>query len=232
METLEEIQNLSLVENGLLHLQFELSRERSSYFRIAREAHLVLYRSMIEALKGSANLAITGRPPKNRSHKYKMGEKPRQEIHRVAIESCNEAWRFSEPEACEKPGIKVDSNNSRQREAEDYLIGFYDALAMIQTECFMGRFKYGNPIPVSDQDMKTLEWLHEQIRNVYEHFVPKSYSAPVQDLAAAGELCLSLSKKLLFESGSVFFYDARKEKLEELFQKVLGELKARKSPER
>jgi hypothetical protein len=53
---------------------------------------------MIEALKGSANLAVTRRPRKNRSHKYKRGNKPLQEIHKVAVNDCMVAWRFSIPE--------------------------------------------------------------------------------------------------------------------------------------
>ena len=53
---MDEITNLSLVENGLLHIQFELGRSAPSYFRVAREAHLLFYRSMIERLRGSANL--------------------------------------------------------------------------------------------------------------------------------------------------------------------------------
>ena len=86
MATWDAIENLSLIKNGLLHLRFELSRENPSYFRIAREAHLLLYRSMVEALKGSANLAVTGRPPKDRSYKYQRGGNPWQEIHKVRIE--------------------------------------------------------------------------------------------------------------------------------------------------
>ena len=70
MAAIEEINNLRLIENGLLHAQFELEREEASYFCVAREAHLVVYRAMIETLRGSANLAITGRPSKSRSCKY------------------------------------------------------------------------------------------------------------------------------------------------------------------
>ena len=94
MDIFDRIDNLSLIENCLLHLKFEISRELPSYFRIAREAHLLLYRSMIEALKGTANLVITGHSTKRRSHKYKRHNKPWQEIHKVSIEACKRAWRF------------------------------------------------------------------------------------------------------------------------------------------
>lgn len=77
---------------------------------------------------------------------------------------------------------------------------------MIQTECFMAQFMHSAVVPVCDEDMKTLEWLHEEIRNEYEHFIPKSYTAPVQDLLAAAELCLHLARKLLFDSENVLFH--------------------------
>ncbi len=45
---IDRITNLRLIENGLLHIQFEFDRDAPSHFRIAREAHLVFYRSMVE----------------------------------------------------------------------------------------------------------------------------------------------------------------------------------------
>lgn len=220
MVTLDKIDNLSLIQNGLLHLQFELTRDKPSYFRLARESHLILYRSMIESLKGAANLEVTGRRSGNRSTKYQIGDSPWQEIHKVPIETCRKAWRFSKPQICRQPIIDDIRVHSPHPDPEDWLIGFYDALAMIQTECFMGRFVYSKVVPISDKDMKVLESLHEEIRNEYEHFIPKSYIASAQELIEASELCLNLSVKLLFESGNVMFDNTTKEKLKELFRNI------------
>lgn len=228
METLEEIDNLSLIENDLLHLQFELSRKTPSYFRIAREAHLLLYRSMIEALKSSANLPVTRRPRKNPSYRYHIGQEAWQEIHKIPIAGCQKAWRFSKPEPCEKPRIVEAAKASRKSQPDDYLIGFYHALAMIQTQCFMKRLLHSNVVPVSDADMKTLEWLHERIRNEYEHFVPKYYLATVKELAAPAELSIHLSRTLLYNSGNVIFHTVRENKLMGLFQQVVGQLEPEK----
>lgn len=206
-----------MIENSLLHLQFEFSRASPSYFRIAREAHLLLYRSMIEALKGSANLAITGRPSRERQYQYQMGDKPWHEIHKAAIQGCTSAWRFSDPQPCDAPQIDP---SARRAEPDEYLIGFYDALAMIQTECFMDQFTHSKVVPVSDEDMRTLEWLHERIRNEYEHFIPKYYSAPVTDLVAAAGLSLRLAGQLLFQSGNPLFHSTPRAQLEELFDQV------------
>jgi len=83
------------------------------------------------------------------------------------------------------------------------LQNFYDLLAKIQTDCFMKQYVNSNRITVSDEEMKILEWLHEDIRNEYEHFIPKSYSAPAESLIHAALTCCSLSEKLLFQFGNV-----------------------------
>ena len=100
------------------------------------------------------------------------------------------------------------------------MIGFYDALAMIQTECFMHGFIFRKPRLISDEEMKTFEWLHEYIRNEYEHFIPKFYSVGVQELLMVTELCLSVSKVLLFESVNVIFYTVTKKSLKQLLESV------------
>lgn len=192
----ETINNLNLIENGLVHTQFELSRDEPSFFRAAREAHLILYRAMVEALKGSANLPITGRRSKSPEHKYQLGNEPWKTIHKVPIIGCKVAWRFSEPTECKPPKINYKPQPYVPR-GDDFLISFYDALAMIQADCFMKQTIKSKTVQVSDTDMQRLEWLHEDIRNEYEHFVPKSYSAPINDLAVLTAISLKLSKELL-----------------------------------
>jgi hypothetical protein len=219
METIDKIDNLSLIENSLLHMRFELERESPSYFRLAREAHLLLYRTMIETLKEPANLAVTGHRSKDDSIKYQIADKPWQEIHKVPISGCRKAWRFSDPGICPQP--PENKRKVRFRSLPNAkLIGFYDALAMIQTECFMRYFIFSKPPLISDEDMKTLEWLHEDIRNEYEHFVPKFYRVAIHELLMATELCLSVSKILLFEPVNVIFHTVTKKSLKELLELV------------
>ena len=133
-DAFESLDNLLLIENGLIHLQFELQRPQPSYSRAARETHLVLYRAMIAALAGTTNAAITGKAPKE--VKYEIGNDGWLGIHRVSIAVCKKAWRFSKPTPCAPP----PKGNSAEVPQSGNLIGFYDALAMIQTECFMRRF--------------------------------------------------------------------------------------------
>ena len=91
---------------------------------------------------------------------------------------------------------------------------------MVQTECFMNQYVGSRIFEVSDEDMRLYEWLHERIRNDYEHFVPKIYLSPIQDLIAAAWLCIKFSKELLFESGNVVFHIVKPEDLDKLFHEI------------
>lgn len=231
MGTVDTIDNLRLIENSLLHMQFELDRESPSYFRLAREAHLLLYRTMIESLTRSNWQNVTRHRLKNQSVKYQIGNKPWQEIRKPPKKNKKKkpgAWRFSDPVICPLPPESEIENvflkNVFRSLHNAKLIGFYDALAMIQTECFMRQSMFSKSIPISDEDMKTFEWLHESIRNEYEHFIPKLYWAPNYDLLWVVQRCLSVSKELLFESGNVLFHTVLKEPLKELLELVFNEV--------
>jgi len=201
---------------------YEMSLPAPSYFRIAREAHLVLYRSMVEAVKGSGNLAVTGRFPKKPTFKYQQGNEPWSEIHRVEVAGCKKAWRFSDPSPIGPPNEDLP----RAEVPEDRLLGFYDVLAMIQTDCFMGQFMHSKTVRVDNEAMATLEWLHESIRNVFEHFVPKHYSASVRELLAAGDVCLHIAGELLYGSGNVRLEHTVGEEIRDLFQRGLSQRSA------
>src|SRR5258706_9928002 len=207
MEKYENIDNHSLIYNGLEHIEYELNRSSTSYFRGTREAHQVLYRSLIEALKGTANLTVTGKPRGNREHRYRFDCEPIKKIHKKSISGCRYAWRFSSPTIVQSSDETQESTDAHYTsKSEDFLIPFYDALAMIQSECFMLQFVDSQTVDISDQEMGLIEWLHERIRNEYEHFIPKSYSAPIHDLLQATRVSLSKASACLFDSNNVMFY--------------------------
>ena len=208
MSETEKVDNLFLIENTLDHILFEQERETTSYVRLACEFHSLLYRSMVEALRGTANLAITGHPKdKKRSVMYQRGDMVWKEIHKENLTGCKLAWRFSEAVECEAPEIK---ENGEHYLFDNYLKSFFDLLAMIQTECYMGHYVMSQVIHVSDSEMKSLEWLHERIRNEYEHFIPKLYLTYKNDLINASKICNKLSIQLLFHSGNVLIYNTHR----------------------
>lgn len=198
----ETVNNLLLLDSNLHHIAFELSRPRPSFFRAARESHLALLRSMVEALRGTANLAIIGRRKKDRRTQYQTGNDPWQEIHRIPVIGCKKAWRFSPPQPCSRP--QFAPGQAQHSIADDErLIGFYDLLAMIQTECFMGHLHGARPATISDEELREIEWLHDNVRNEFEHYIPKSYYVDISVLIPAAHLALRLTKWILYDSHTV-----------------------------
>jgi len=202
----ESISNLTLIDDGVRVIEYQLSRKRPSYFRIARESHLLLLRAMVEALCGSANLGVLG-PPKDkiRSVKYRAGNEPWKEIQRESVPNCRYAWRYSAPTPCTPPPLPPPGPTALPpRDA--HLLGFYDLLARIQAGCFMCHIFGARPVTVADGELRDLEWLHEQVRNEFEHYVPKGYVVGVPALLGASSIALRLSEWLLYSSGSVLLH--------------------------
>ncbi|MEX0998774.1 MAG: hypothetical protein WD000_02270 [Thermodesulfobacteriota bacterium] len=222
----DEIDNIKLIRNGLMHLECELLQDDPSWHRIAREAHLVLYRSMIEALRSTDNIAITGKKSKNRVHVYKIGVKPWKKIEKISVDGCENAWKFSIPESFEPENdTHTTESLSDDRLMDDFLVPFYDALAMIQAENFMETLVHSKKVAVSDEDMQKLELLHESVRNPYEHFVPCTRLTPKRLLCSVAKLCISLSRELLFESGNVHFYiETEKEDIANFINQISSKL--------
>ncbi len=201
---LEWTQNLDLLRDNLRHLRIELCMDWPLWFRVGKEAYHTLCRTMVEALRGSANLDITGsRRPKNRRVYYRIGDSTWKMIEKCSVPSCCLAWRFSDPVPQEPPKDSSDGEGA----ADDNLVGFFDLLAMIQAECFMSRMVEAGPVVVSDGDMRTFEWLHDSIRNEFEHFMPKLYGADLSDLKRGAKISVALSLRLFTQSGNIWLRD-------------------------
>jgi hypothetical protein len=202
LEEYEKIDNIKLIQNNLLHINCELHSIEPSPMRLAKECYQLFLRMMVEALRGTANIAITGKPTKNRKRWYRQGNDPWKVIQKENVEGCNKAWRYSEP-VLETPQHFQEREDSVISQPKNYLISFYDLLAMIQTPCFMLRYSHSTVISVSDSQMQLLEWLHESIRNDFEHFIPKTLLASCDDCLRASEVCLRLATDILTKSNNV-----------------------------
>lgn len=209
-EEFESIDNIKLIRNNIRHIQFELDSEKACLVRIAKESHHLLLRFMVEALRGSANIRITGQRRGQRRCRYKRRDGSWKLIQKESIHGCERAWRFSEPICIHLPSESKD-NRSDNVVFNNHLVGFYDLLAMIQAEPFMSRLLHSKPISISDSDMRLLEWLHEEIRNEFEHFVPKILLASSEDCLKASDVCLKTAIDLL-DSRSITVFDVTEEK--------------------
>lgn len=58
-------------------------------------------------------------------------------------------------------------------------------------------------VEVTDIELYHLEWLHENIRNEHEHFIPKLYLVQREYLKMVSIICLEKVKLLMFESGNI-----------------------------
>jgi hypothetical protein len=188
-----------LIEDNIKHILYELTQPKPIFFRVAREAHQLLYRSMIKALTGSNRDRVTGRGYKDKSYRYKLGEDPWMEIKPEKVIGCKTAWRYSSPKLCEEPIIP--NLTKRRKNEENFLISFWDSLAMVQAEPFMHQLVDSKPLEVPDEDMRVLEWLHEMVRNEFEHFIPKLYLVSEDSLLKGTKISIEISQKLLFETG-------------------------------
>lgn len=208
MKDLESINNVDLIENNLKHIQYEFSLEKPSYFRIAIESHNVLLRAMVQSLKGGSNSFIDKKLNKERKFTFPINNSYQVRIKKQKVEGCTNAWRFSNPIKInpEEVGETVSRNNDNY---EKYLAGYYDLLAMIQSDHFMKNFSGAETIIITNEDLRLLDWLHREIRNEYEHFIPKSYGASINDLICTSILCINICKKLLVESSNVYLLNLR-----------------------
>jgi hypothetical protein len=222
-ELYERIDNMGLILNNLSHIDFELSSANPSPMRIAKESHQLLLRTMVEALRGTANLSITGRPSKERKRWYHYGDGQWKSIHKIEVAGCQKAWRYSDP-IIETPPTNEPQEDKKvnKSESDSFLLGFYDLLAMIQAPCFMIRFVHSRIVELSTEDMQCLEWLHEEVRNELEHFIPKLLLASPEDCLNSAEICIKTTSKLLFESGNIMLGPPNdlKDKLINLLKKI------------
>lgn len=215
-DSFETIENLGLIENALVHLEFELQRKSPSFFRVAREAHQILYRAMIEVLQGTDCFQILKpKGKRGKPHcKYSFDDGVWMEVVEEPVKGCNKAWRFSNPRPSTPPQQepkqrtpRTDEEHKNEWDAywDQDLIAFYSALAKIQTERFMRQYVHSTWERIDDEEMEILEWVHEQVRNEFEHFVPRTYDVEKCLAVRGAELCLKIAGRLLFESNNVLF---------------------------
>lgn len=221
------LDNGKLIEDNYFHLKIEIDKDNPLFIRVAREAYFALYRSMIQALRGTNNLSILREPDSLKKIIYQRGNSPLMEIHKLKVPGCELAWKYSTPEPSKESEQSVEPNSITTEEKETStkrsLISFFDGLAMVQAEIFMGRYVDSKPISISKEETILLEWTHKIIEGEFEKFIPKLYSVSAQDLVLAACLCVSISKNLLFNCGLLLNHelpDLLKERIVEIESKL------------
>lgn len=91
----------------------------------------------------------------------------------------------------------------------------------------MHRYVHSDVVSVSDTEVHLLEWLHEEIRNDFEHFIPKKLLVCSDDCLRAAELCLQLAMDLLTKSNNVNVLSCEMEALQTELNSTLVSVSAR-----
>lgn len=191
----EVVENLLFIKDNIHHIECELKRNRPSFFRIAKESYSLFYRSMVESLRSKDNSFV--------SIKFDNNKDEIIYDNKILIKSyvpgCKNVFRLNI-----KTNINNISSSPRSIKKKEKLPHYYTLLAMIQNDLFMMRNESSKNIFLADEYMKCFEFLHEKLRNEYEHFLPRAYTIPIVDLIYSSYLCCYFTKKLIYESGNVF----------------------------
>jgi hypothetical protein len=210
MRYFDYINNIKLIKNNFDHVIFELKRTNTSYWRVVRELHQTLYRAMIETLRGTANISITSKSSPTPVF-IEKGDGTTWRLDKQKIPGCKYAWRYAEP----VPISKIDfPKQTKLAQPSNRLVSFFVVLAMIQSEMEMNLGLIRSPnalrsINITDDEMKDLEFLHINIRNIYEHYIPHSHSIDKLGLIRLSSLLLRIIRELLMETEKVFRRDIR-----------------------
>lgn len=86
-------------------------------------------------------------------------------------------WELTTERIPEGDYTPEDPIERLRRQEKLQLIGFWTALARVQdAHLWMGRLTISKALVISDEEIRQLTWLHEQVRNDLMHFKPKSYT--------------------------------------------------------
>jgi len=130
---------------------------------------------------------------------------------------------WDEVESFPKPTNKIKSKKKKKEK----LISFWTALARVQDDYFwMRRYVHTKAVKISDEELKLICWLSEEVRNDLIHFIPKSYGIGILSIIEASKVMLKIIDFLVFESYAILFLDYEKsqKRIKEALEKIRSKL--------
>lgn len=126
--------------------------------------------SVLSLRKGKdddGHLCQIGNSPWMKSKRVPVGNGPAYRI----------VWEPTTENIPEDDYVPEDPIERLRRQEKLPLIGFWTALSRVQdSHLWMGRLSISNALVLSDEEIRQLTWLHDQVRNDLMHFKPKSYT--------------------------------------------------------
>jgi len=134
---------------------------------------------------------------------------------------------WDEVESFPKPTNKIKTKKRKKEK----LISFWTTLARIQDNySWMKGFAHTKAVKISDEELKLICWLAEEVRNDLTHFIPKGYSIGILSIIEAAKVVLKIIDFLVFESYAILFldYERSQKRIKEALEKIKSKLKVEK----
>lgn len=188
-------------------LQFLERNDNLKWKWFAFAIHHSLYSFCISALENGnyENVLYKGKEDK---WIVKVGDqepKKSKMVHLFIKNFKTPAFRIEWEDITDTPRHKSKNN---LKISKDNLIGFWSALARVQDSYFwMGRLYLSKAVPISDDELESIYWLTEAVRNDLTHFVPKSFAIDIFSIINSSLIILDKIDFLVSQSHSILFVD-------------------------
>lgn len=109
-------------------------------------------------------------------------------------------------------GTPIFDDIKKKKSNKDKVISFWTALARVQdAELYMNvYYECCNPLIINDEEWKEIEYLHEDLRNEFMHFVPVSKGIGISRIKTAISVALKCIEHLGLNTGQILYFDDEK----------------------
>lgn len=114
------------------------------------------------------------------------------------------------------------------KKKKEKLISFWTALARVQDDYYwMRRGMHTKAVNINDEELHSICWLSEKVRNDLMHFIPKGYSIDILSIIADSKIFLRIIEFLAIKSYTINFLDFEKSemRIKKTLDSILRKLK-------
>lgn len=118
---------------------------------------------------------------------------------------------------------ELEATRGKKKRNKEKLISFWTALARVQDDYYwMKRFVHSKAVKISDEELESICWMSEKVRNDLTHFIPKSYGIGILSIIEAARVVLKVIEFLVFESHTILFlnYEQSQRRIREAIDKI------------
>ncbi len=172
---------------------------------LAIAVHHALYSFSVTALEdGNPMWVLTGNSRKDdEGHFCKRGQESLWSKSKRIMVGTGPAYRIAWDTTTETPPpvVRVEDDFAWTKMK---LISLWTALARVQDGHWMGRTVDSKPVVITDESLKTIQWLAFRVRNELVHFVPKHLGIEIDGIRHGCLHSLAVIEALVFESNTLW----------------------------